>query len=240
MSQWEPKESPDTPVVAGKMADITIKQVAHMLRNASEDMVNPRYRKKFKEGADAIDHHIAASQCAEVVAVAGEAYTLDNKPLVHALFEQAKSDFYASLGATETSEEWRERPKIEWSRNGVFERYVVSQIDFEYFREGFQAAMADKDQRIGEAENCIETMGKEIAELKELLGEVGEAQTAAIRSREELQAECDRMEALVKDAYEEGVRDGYADFVSWETSNARTALTEMTYRIHLKRIRRLR
>ncbi len=46
------------------------------------------------------------------------------------------------------------------------------------------AAMAEKD--------------KAIVELKELLGEVGEVQTAAILSREELQAKCERMEAVIE------------------------------------------
>lgn len=37
---------------------MTIEQVANMLRFASKDMVNPRYRTKFKEAADTIDAHL--------------------------------------------------------------------------------------------------------------------------------------------------------------------------------------
>jgi hypothetical protein len=38
---------------------MTLEQVSRMLRCASEDMVNPRYRTKFKDSADAIDAHLA-------------------------------------------------------------------------------------------------------------------------------------------------------------------------------------
>lgn len=44
------------------MSTMTLKQVSHMLRCASQDMVNPRYRNKFKVAADAIDAHLTSRE----------------------------------------------------------------------------------------------------------------------------------------------------------------------------------
>lgn len=67
------------------------------------------------------------------------------------------------------------------------------------------SAMAEKDQRIGEAENCIETMGKEISELRAAMAEKEDELIDLRRDYEfldgsytELQAKCERMEEVIR------------------------------------------
>lgn len=79
---------------------MTLEQVSHMLRCASQDMVNPRYRDKFKSSADSIDAHLAA-QYAMRVDDAGDVEDMVSKALRRAwqldqtYWQQADSDSWS-------------------------------------------------------------------------------------------------------------------------------------------------
>lgn len=81
-----------------------LEQVSHMLRCASQDMVNPRYRDKFKSSADSIDAHLVAQSAMRVdeavLCALTRLYTAGYKSGHHYTVEGGYTDVYHQDGGT--------------------------------------------------------------------------------------------------------------------------------------------